>query len=182
MRSWRGGDATALERLIPLVYERLRQQARQHARKEVGPRTLQPTALVHEVYLRLVDAEVDWQDRAHFFAVAGQLMRRLLVDDARRRGRLKRGERRPLALDAFEQMPAADPAGASVERLLELDHALQELEAFDERKAKVVEARIFAGLTIEETAAVLDVSTATVERELRLARAWLARQLLGSGP
>ena len=174
LRSWRGGDGDALEQLMPLVYERLREQARIHMRKEPGARTLEPTALVHEVYLRLVEADVEWQDRAHFYAVAGRLMRRLLVDDARRRGRQKRGAQRPLELDAFDQPPGS----TSMDKILELDHALKDLAAFDERKAKVVEARIFGGLTIEEAALVLKISESTVERELRLARAWLARELL----
>lgn len=173
--AWRGGDANALEALVPIVYRQLREIAHVHLRREHSMRTLQPTELVHEVYLRLVDADINWQGKAHFFAVAGRLMRRMLVDESRKRGRQKRGGERPLRLDDFEQLPAF----SAPERLLELDHALSRLEAFDERKARVIEARIFAGLTIDETAKVLDVSTATVERELRLARSWLARELLG---
>ena len=180
--AWRSGDREALDALMPLVYPPLRELARRCFRQEHGPRTLQPTALVHEVYLRLVDAEVDWQSRAHFFAVAGRLMRRTLVDEARRRQRHKRGgEQRPLALEALEIEPSLD-GGDDALRLLDLDRALERLEAFDERKARVLEARVFAGLTIRETSEVLGIATATVERELRMARAWLARELLDDPP
>lgn len=172
--AWRGGDAAALDALVPIVYRQLRDIAHMHLRREHSVRTLQPTELVHEVYLRLVEADINWQGKAHFFAVAGRLMRRMLVDESRKRGRQKRGGERPLRLDDLDILPAF----SAPERLLELDHALHRLEAFDERKAKVIEARVFAGLTIQETAKVLEVSTATVERELRLARSWLARELL----
>lgn len=172
--AWRGGDAAALNALIPIVYRQLREIAHGHLRREHSMRTLQPTELVHEVYLRLVEADIEWQGKAHFFAVAGRLMRRLLVDESRKRSRKKRGGERPLRLDDLDHLPAF----SAPERMLELDHALCQLEAFDERKARVIEARIFAGLTIQETSKVLDLSTATVERELRLARSWLARELL----
>lgn len=173
--AWRGGDGAALDSLIPIVYRQLRDIAHRHLRREHSVRTLQPTELVHEVYMRLVEADIEWQGKAHFFAVAGRLMRRMLVDESRKRARLKRGGERPLRLDDLDHLPAF----AAPERMLELDHALGQLEAFDERKARVIEARIFAGLTIQETAKVLDISTATVERELRLARSWLARELMG---
>lgn len=176
LEAWRAGDDAARDELLPLVYQHLQQLAHQHFGREHGPRTLQPTALVHEVYLRLVDAEVDWRSRAHFFAVAGRLMRRLLVDESRRRARLKRGGERPLRLDDLSQ----DPAAVHEPGLLELHDALERLARFDARKAEVLEARVFAGLTIRETSEVLEISTATVERELRLARAWLARELLGN--
>ncbi len=172
--AWRGGDAQALDALIPIVYRQLREIAHVHLRREHSVRTLQPTELVHEVYLRLVEADIAWQGKAHFFAVAGRLMRRLLVDESRRRSRQKRGGERPLRLEDLDHLPAL----SSPQRLLDLDQALQRLEAFDERKARVVEARIFAGLTIDETSKVLAVSTSTVERELRLARSWLARELM----
>lgn len=176
LSAWRGGDEAALDALVPLVYPQLRELARSCFRRERGLRTLQPTALVHEVYLRLVDVEVDWRSRAHFFAVAGRLMRRLLVDEARRRRRLKRGGERPLPIEELEVEPTLE--GADPEhRLLDLDRALDRLERFDERKARVVEARLFAGLTIRETSEVLGIASATIERELKMARAWLGREL-----
>jgi len=174
LKAWTAGDQQALETLTPLVYRQLHQVAQRYMAGERSNHTLQTTALVNEVYLRLVDCgQVEWQDRAHFFAVSAQLMRRILIDFARSRGCQKRGaamfhislEDAPLVCDD------ADPD------LLALDDALNALAAFDERKSKVVELRFFGGLSIEETAEVLAVSSDTVKRDWRLARAWLLREL-----
>jgi RNA polymerase sigma factor (TIGR02999 family) len=171
LEAWAEGDGKAQDRLIPLVYEELHRVARRAmaADRQV---TLQPTALVHEAFLRLTDAAVQWNGRVHFFAVAARLMRRILVDEARRRKADKRG--------GGEALLPLDEALIPVERaddLLALDDALAALSQLDERKARVVELRFFAGLTIEETAAALAVSHATVERDLKLAKAWLADAL-----
>lgn len=180
LRAWRNGDGEALNALTPLVYERLRQLARGYARREPDRGSLQPTAIVHEAYLRLVEAtEVDWQDRAHFFAVAARVMRRVLIDAARARRASKRGgdvahvdHSNPFD---FDTVPAAtsDPAAA----LCQLDDALTSLAKLDVRRAQVIELRFFGGLTVEETAQALDVSPQTVMRDWSLARAWLAREL-----
>ncbi|MEO1084747.1 MAG: ECF-type sigma factor [Acidobacteriota bacterium] len=171
--SWRDGDAAALDRLVPLVYEELRRLAHFQMSEELGGRTLKTTALVHELYLKLVDLDVDWQCRAHFFAVASRQMRRILVDEARRKLRKKRGGERPLSLD---QLPI-EPQLAAGQDLLDLNVALERLGEIYGRQLKVIEMRLFGGLTIQETAEVLDVSAATVERELMKARAWLTREL-----
>lgn len=175
---WRGGDESALERLMPIVYQELRKQARRCLHGERAGHTLQTTGLVNEAYLRLVRSNrVQWQDRAHFFAVAAQLMRRVLVDEARKRRYLKRGG--DLTLVAL-----ADAQIASPERhvdLIALDEALTGLARFAPRKSRVVEMRFFGGLTIEETAVVLGVSTDTVKREWRTARLWLLRALSEAG-
>jgi RNA polymerase sigma-70 factor, ECF subfamily len=178
LRRWRGGDPAALDGLLPLVYEELRRLAQRSMRGERADITLQPTALVAEAYLRLVDMEVAWNDRVHFFAVAANLMRRILVDEARRRQAQKRGgadkalSLEELSIQGFE---LADP-GVDTDLML-LDQALTRLEAIDERKGKVVELRCFAGMTIEETAQALGVSHATVERDLKMAKAWLAKEM-----
>jgi RNA polymerase sigma factor (TIGR02999 family) len=176
---WSRGDQTALDRLIPLVYDELRALADRSLRQERSGHTLQGTALVHEAYLKLVDQrEVRWQDRAHFFAVAAQLMRRILVDYARRHGAIKRGSGKPgLPLEEADALVAAS---APLVDWLALDRALDRLAAFDERQARIVELRFFAGLTIEETAEVLQISPATVKNEWTLARAWLYRELQGA--
>lgn len=178
LASWRDGDAAAAGRLMPLVYDELRRLSRRYLRRERPDHTLEPTALVHEAFLRMVDAShPQWQDRAHFFAVAAQQMRRILVDHARAHGADKRGGdavRVPLDEDmAFQQRPAAD--------LLALDAGLDALAALDERKAKIVELRYFAGMTLAEVARLLDLSVATINNESRLARAWLHRYLKGAG-
>ena len=172
--AWSSGDAQALERLMPLVYEELRRRARHHLAGERPGHTLQPTALVNEVYLRLVEgANVRWQDRAHFFAVAAQLMRRILVDAARARGTLKRGgEVRKIAMD--EHVLAAPETDRE---LLALDDAIETLARKDARKAKVVELRFFGGLSLQETAEVLKVSEDTVGRDWNFAKAWLAHEI-----
>jgi RNA polymerase sigma factor (TIGR02999 family) len=171
--AWRDGDQTALARLAPLVYDELHTMARRHLRDERPDHTLQTTALIHEAYLRLCGADVAWEGRVHFLAVAARMMRRILVDHARGRARAKRGGGdAPITLD--------DAIVASPERpddLLALDEALEQLSTLDERKAHAVELHYFGGLTYEETAAALDVSPATVDRELRMAKAWLYREL-----
>ena len=171
LADWRSGDHEALDHLMPLVYEELRQVARRHMRSE-GPITLQATALVNEAYLRLVDIDVEWQDRVHFFAIAASLMRRILVDEARKRRSQKRG-------GPEKALPLED-ADAPIEldaELVALDDALTDLAKVDARKAKVVELRHFAGLTIAETAEALGIGHATVERDLKMAMAWLNREL-----
>ncbi len=182
LKQWRGGDQAALDDLLPMVYEELRRLAHRSMRSERADITLQPTALVAEAYLRLVEMEVPWNDRVHFYAVAANLMRRILVSEARRRHAQKRGGvERPLSLDelAVGGFEIADGQGSSP--LMLLDEALTKLEAFDARKAKVVELRCFAGLTIEDTATALDLSHATVERDLKIAKAWLAKEIRSSG-
>ena len=170
--AWKNGDGTALERLMPLVYDELHALASRHLRGERPDHTLQTTALIHEAYLRLVGADVAWEGRAHFLAVASKTMRRILVDHARRLGRAKRGGQRPITLD--EGLAAAPERGPDI---VALDEALERLSALDERRARAVELHYFGGLTYDETAAVLGVSPATVDRELRLAKAWLYREM-----
>jgi RNA polymerase sigma factor (TIGR02999 family) len=170
---WRGGNAEALDDLLPLVYDELRRLAARHMVGEADGHTLQPTALVHEAYVRLVDADIEWQDRAHFFAAASRVMRRMLVDHARARGRQKRGGGRAQVTlhnaDAVTPPPNLD--------LLALDEALETLATQDPRKARAVELRYFGGLNLEEIAEVTDVSIATVHRDLRMATAWLMARL-----
>lgn len=179
LKAWRRGDQAALDQLMPLVYDRLRAQARRHMRMERSGEILQTTALVHEVYLRLAGGqEVDWHDRVHFFALSAQLMRRILIDAARARTAAKRGghaARRDSssAIDP-DRIPGADSNASS---LCALDDALESLSRLDGRRAQVVELRFFGGLSVEETAEVLQVSSQTVMRDWRLARAWLAREL-----
>ena len=174
LMEWRGGDQSALDRLLPLVYADLRKMARRCLQGERRDHTMQTTGLVHEAYLRLVQSNrVQWRDRAHFFALTAQLMRRVLVDEARKRAVNKRGGGMTrVALDDV-LVAVAEP---SVD-VLTLDEALNGLAEVSPRKAQVVEMRFFGGLTIEETAAVLDVSTDIVKREWRTAKLWLARAL-----
>jgi RNA polymerase sigma factor (TIGR02999 family) len=185
LKAWGQGDQAAFDRLMPLVYAQLRAQARHHMRKERSGLTLQSTALVHEVYLRLTKAQdVDWQDRVHFFALSAQIMRRVLVDAARARAAVKRGgdvarAEHSSAVD-LDQIPTGDSDGAL--SLCALDDALEALARIDPRRARVIELRFFGGLSVEETAAALQVSPQTVMRDWRLARAWLARELRGAQP
>jgi RNA polymerase sigma factor (TIGR02999 family) len=185
LKAWSGGDDRALDRLMPLVYSQLRTQARRHMRAERSGVTLQSTALVHEVFLRLTKAQdVDWHDRVHFFALSAQMMRRILVDAARARASIKRGggavrADHSSAIDLDQIAIAASDAASS---LCALDDALDSLARIDPRRARVVELRFFGGLTVEETAGVLQVSEQTVMRDWRLARAWLARELRGERP
>ena len=176
LRSWKEGDETALEKLTPLVYRELHRQASRYMRREQADHTLQATALVNEAYVRLIDwHNVQWQNRAHFFGVVAQLMRRVLVDYARSRRYDKRGGGvRPLNLD--DAPPVADD---KLSLLVEIDEALNRLAAIDARKAQIVELRYFGGLTVEETAQALNVSTITVIRSWNFARAWLLRELAG---
>ncbi len=175
--AWSKGEQEALERLVPLVYGELRRMASRYMSRERADHPLQTTALVHEAYLRLLDAkQVRWQNRAHFFAVSAQLMRRILVDFARSRRTLKRGEGAPKVTLNEAVHGTAEPS----EDLVALDDALQALCAIDQRKAKVVELRFFGGLSVEETADALGVSADTVMRDWKLAKVWLLRELSGA--
>ena len=174
---WRGGDRAALDRLVPIVHDELRRLARHYMRGERDGHTLQTSALINEAYLRLVDhTNIDWQNRAHFFGVAAQAMRRVLVDHARARGYQKRGA----GAQKVELEEAALLADERASELVALDEALAGLARFDERKAQVVELRYFGGLTGEETAEVLGLSPATVQREWQAAKLWLLRALSDS--
>ena len=174
LRAWGNGDGGALERLTPVVYQELLRMARGYMRRESPDNTLQPTALVHEAYLKLVDAKVaQWQDRAHFFAVSARLMRRILVDSARTRLAGKRGG----GAVRVELNDSIDAAALKNEQMVRLDDALEALAQFDPRKASVVELRFFGGLGVEETAEVLKISAQTVMRDWRLARVWLANEM-----
>jgi|SRR5579871_836843 len=173
LKAWAAGDAAALDQLIPVVHSQLRRMARHYMRGEAQGQTLQPTALVNEAYLRLLGtANLSWQDRAHFFAVSAQMMRRILVDRARARNAEKRGGD-CVRVDLNESLDA--PSRDT--ELVALDEALVALAAFDERKARVVEMKFFGGLNVEETAAVLKISPRSVMRDWNLARAWLLREL-----
>jgi RNA polymerase sigma factor (TIGR02999 family) len=182
LKSWGQGNQCALEQLTPLVYAQLRALARRCMRNERSGLTLQSTALVHEAYLRLVNIhDADWHDRAHFFALSAQIMRRILIDAARARAASKRGGGlvpvdHSSAVD-LDQIPTDDSSAASL--LCALDDALESLTQIDPRRVKVIELRFFGGLSVEETAEVLQVSQQTVMRDWRLARAWLARELHG---
>lgn len=170
---WRGGRQEALNEVMPRVYETLHRIAQKYMRQESPGHTLQPTAIVNEAYLKLVDVEVDWQDRAHFIAVAARLMRRILVDHAKAKHRDKRGGAAArVSLDEIS-VGQADP---DID-LVTLDVALNRLAEFDERKSKIVELHYFGGLNYDETAEVVKISPATVHRELRLAKAWLHRAM-----
>jgi RNA polymerase sigma factor (sigma-70 family) len=191
--AWSEGDSGALENLTPLIYEQLRRLAAQHLRREPAAQTLQTTGLVHEAFLRLVDQRSPrWQNRSHFFAIASSLMRRVLVDQARVRLAEKRGGGKAnLRLDdpgatlegRGEQLllEAQSDAGEQAARanLIGIDAALTRLDALDHRQAQIVELRFFGGLTVEETAQVLEISNATVKRDWMMAKAWLARELVG---
>jgi RNA polymerase sigma factor (TIGR02999 family) len=175
---WQGGDREALDRLLPLVYDQLHRLADRQLRRERPGHTLQPTAVVHEIYLRLVDQRrTNWQSRAQFFAVAAGMMRRVLVDHARGRRAAKRGGWAPhLQLEDVEA--GIDPPSVD---LVDLDEALGKLEALDADQARIVELRFFGGLTVEETAEVVQSSPATVKRDWHSAKAWLFRELGGAG-
>jgi RNA polymerase sigma-70 factor, ECF subfamily len=174
LKAWTTGDQQALEKLTPLVYDQLHRVARHYMFGERSGHTLQTTALVNEVYLRLVQCDqMNWQDRAHFFAVSAQLMRRILIDFARARGYQKRGHGAPhISLDDAPSVGShSDP------NVVALDEALRALASVDERKSKVVELRFFGGLSVEETAEVLKVSQETVKRDWKLAKVWLLREM-----
>lgn len=168
-----GGSQEAVDRLLPLVYEELKSLASRYLRSEPAERTLQTTGLVHEAYLKLVDqTRTTWQNRGHFFGIAAQAMRRILVDHARRRRARKRDAGRPITLD--DEVPSP---GSDSDEVLAVDEALQRLARLDARQARIVELRYFAGLTIEQTGEALQVSPATVKREWLSAKAWLQREL-----
>jgi RNA polymerase sigma factor (TIGR02999 family) len=176
LRAWSGGDEQARDQLLPLIYGELRRRAASQLRRERQGHTLQPTALVHEAYLRLIGQEVAWQNRAHFFALASEMMRRILVDHARGRKREKRD-------GGWTRVELDEAVAISEQRdvdLLLLDQALTELTALDPQHGRIVELRFFGGMTLEETAEVLGVSAATVKRDWSLARTWLYRRLKGS--
>jgi len=175
LKEWSDGNGASLDELMPLVYEELRRQAARYLRRERANHTLQTTALIHEAYLKLVDQrKVKWQNRAHFFAIAAQAMRRILVDYARERKREKRG-------GAAENLPIDEAFQvASKEKnidLVALDEALTRLAEFDERQARIVELKYFSGLDIDETAEVLGISNATVRRDWNIAKAWLKQEI-----
>jgi RNA polymerase sigma factor (TIGR02999 family) len=174
LRAWGDGDPSAFDALMPLVYDELRRMARRYMDRQQAGHTLQTTALIHEAYLKLVDQQgAEWRNRAHFFGVAAKAMRSILVDYARTRHAVKRGgEFRKVSLEEAACV-SAEPAA----ELVALDDALERLAAFDPRKCQVVEMRYFGGLTVEETAEVLNVSPETVARDWRLARTWLLREL-----
>lgn len=178
LAAWREGDKGAVDRLMPLVYEQLQALARHHLRSERPGHTLPATALVHEAYLKLVNKDIDWRDRGHFFAVAAKTMRRILVDHARARDCTRRGGVNP-------HLPIEQSAVVSQEpppQIVELNDALNRLEAVDERKSRIVDLIFFAGLSQEQTAASLDVSPATVYRDLNFAKAWLEKELASTNP
>jgi len=180
LKAWGRGDSAALDRLTPLVYEQLHRMARRYMRNERPEHTLQATALVNEAFLRLVDTrDLEWTDRAHFYAVCARVMRRILVDAARSRASLKRGGQADRAehTTAINLDDLPTPGTEISAQVCALDEALSTLAQIDPRRAQVVELRFFGGLTVEETGQVLQVSPQTVMRDWRLARAWLAREL-----
>jgi RNA polymerase sigma factor (TIGR02999 family) len=176
LRAWQEGDARAPDHLLPLVYERLRRLASRYLRSERPDHTLQTTDLVHEAYLQLVRADIPWKDRAHFYAVAARAMRRILVDHARSHRSARRGKgAHKLPLEEA-LVVSAEPPGY----LLDLDDALTRLSEQDDRKGRLVEMHFFGGMTFQELTQAFDLSLSTIEREMRLARAWLRRELHGS--
>jgi RNA polymerase sigma factor (TIGR02999 family) len=181
LRAWAGGERSALDRLAPRVYDELRRIAGHFMQGERPGRTVQTTALVHEAYLKLIDVtNVDWQHRAHFFAIAAQVMRHILLDQARRRVAAKRGGDAPrVVLDQVNLDQVPDTGSGRARELIALDDALNALATVDPRKAQVIELRFFGGLSVEEAAEVLKVSPDTVMRDWRLARAWLLAELRG---
>lgn len=175
LKAWSAGDSSALERLMPLVYDELRRIARTHMMREQPDHSLQATALVNEAYSKLVDcSRMQWRDRAHFFAMSSRLMRRILIDHARRNNIKRGGDRKRLSLDE-----AAMVGAEFSNEMLAVDAALGKLAAIDERKCRIVEMRFFAGLTVEESAETLGISSITVIREWNFAKAWLYRELSG---
>lgn len=179
LQDWGSGDQKALEKLVPLIYDELRQMAHKCLYRERPSHTLQTTALVHEAYLKLIDQRnARWQNRAHFFAIASQAMRRILVDNARRHSAMKRG-------GPAENLPLEEAANVSLEPdpiLLPLDEALNKLAEIDPQQSRIVELRFFGGLTIEETANVMKLSTDAVKREWAMARAWLRQTMSDQAP
>jgi RNA polymerase sigma-70 factor, ECF subfamily len=177
--AWSNGETSALDRLMPLVYDHLRRLARFYMRREATDHSLQTTALIHEAYLKLVDQQrAKWHNRAHFYAICAQLMRRILVDMARTRQARRRGG----AVERLSLESAPEIASGKSDELIALDEALRGLTALDERKGRIVELRFFGGLSVEETAEVLKVSPATVMREWKRAQAWLYCEMAKAGP
>jgi RNA polymerase sigma factor (TIGR02999 family) len=177
LHDWRSGDRDALDRLIPLVYDELREIASRHMSREWRGAAIQTTALVNEAYMKLAgQRSVDWQNRAHFFAIAARVMRRILLDDARWRMREKRGGDLPTIAIESLSMSAPDAPVEAID-LIAIDRALRELERLDADQARIVELRFFGGMTVEETGEVLGISPATVKREWALAKGWLHRML-----
>lgn len=178
LKDWSSGNRDAVDELMPVIYDELKKIAAQYLRKERREHTLQPTELAHEAYLKLIDiSNVNWQDRAHFFAVSAQVIRHILVDHARAKATDKRG-------GAAERIVLDEAISFSEEQdtdLLALDEALKNLATFDEQQSKIVELRFFGGLTIEETAEVLKISPATIKREWTLAKAWLFKRMKDEG-
>ncbi|MGA7632044.1 MAG: ECF-type sigma factor [Terriglobales bacterium] len=173
LKQWGGGNKEALDELMPVVYRQLRKLAAICLRSERTNHTLRATALVHEAYLRLVDADVAWQDRVHFFAVSARLLRRILVDHAKANHRQKRGGGAEMV--EFDEAVLVGPQTSG--GIVQLDMALQRLAALDQRKSEIIELLCFGGLTYDEAAAALKISPATVHRELKMAKAWLHREL-----
>jgi RNA polymerase sigma factor (TIGR02999 family) len=174
LQDWSNGDQEVLDKLVPVVYEELRHQAARYLRRERPGHTLQTTALIHEAYIRLIDQKsVRWQNRAHFFAIAAQLMRRILVDHARSHHAAKRGGS-DIKLPLEEAMIVSE--GREVD-LVALDEALEKLAAIDPQQSRVVELKFFSGLSVEETAQVLGISARTVKRDWNVAKAWLRREI-----
>lgn len=173
LRQWRHGDQGAFDRLFPLVYDELRILAARHLRRGQPGQTLAPTALVHEAYLRLSGVDIPWQDRAHFFAMAAIMMRRILVDHAKERSRLKRGgDRAKISLDGA-LMVSEDLDS----RIMLIDEALTKLAGMDTRKARIIELLYFGGLTVEEVSQAMEISPSTVHRETKFAKAWILNQI-----
>jgi RNA polymerase sigma-70 factor (ECF subfamily) len=180
LKAWSAGDCVAHDQLMPLVYYELKRLARRFMRKERTEATLQATALVHEAYLRLVGLnQIGWRDRAHFYAVAAETMRRILVDAARARTSAKRGGQagRPAVITPSLENQDLNFSSTRDRELIRIDEALHAMAQFDSRKARVIELRFFGGLSVEEAAAVLQISPQTVMRDWRLAKAWLTREL-----
>lgn len=177
LSAWQSGDSRALERLTPLIYEELRNRARRYMRQERPGHTLQATAVVHEAFVKLVEMDIPWQDRAHFFAVAARQMRRILVDHAKMRFRDKRGGTTTTgSVEELEGMDLGPPSAGDID-VIEIDEALERLAGNNQRLADLVELHYFGGLTYQELSETLKISEATVDRELRLAKAWILRQI-----
>ncbi|MFO7306096.1 MAG: ECF-type sigma factor [Gammaproteobacteria bacterium] len=177
LSAWKSGDSRALERLTPLIYEELRNRARKYMRQERPGHTLQATAVVHEAFVRLVEMDIPWQDRAHFFAVAARQMRRILVDHAKSRLREKRGGTTTTSsIEDLDGLEIGPPTAGDID-IIEIDEALQRLAESNARLAQLVELHYFGGLTYQELSETLKISEATVDRELRLAKAWILSQI-----
>lgn len=174
LRQWRAGDPLALDQLTPLVYEELRKRARTAFRGEREGHTLQPTALVHELFGRLAPANVDWQDRSHFFALCSRMMRHILVDHAKGRSAAKRGNN-PVLVELDDNLPQE---ASSHEDLLSLNQALEKLATLDPRKAELIDLQVFGGLSFMEMEEVTGLSSSTLDRDLRFAKSWLKTQLV----